>query len=94
MEFEWSPVKARSNLQKHNVSFDEARSVFADPLAMTILDAAEHEEERFITVGTSVFLRLIVVVHCEIGGRIRIISARRATRRERNQYEEGEEAKS
>ncbi len=91
MEFEWSPAKARINLQKHRVSFDEARTVFADPLAMTILDTAEHEEERFITVGDSAHPRLIVVVHYEISGRIRIISARRATRRERNQYEEGEE---
>lgn len=91
MEFEWSRVKARSNLRKHRVSFEEARSVFADPLAVTIDDPAEHAEERFITMGTSMHDRLIVVVHCEIGDRIRIISARRVTRRERNQYEEGEE---
>jgi uncharacterized protein len=90
MEFEWDPVKAAENLKKHGVSFDEAASVFGDPLALTF-DDPDHSasEERLITFGESIQRRLLVVSHTPRAPRIRIISARRITRRERKIYEEG-----
>ncbi len=90
MEFEWDPVKAVENLKKHGVSFDEAASVFADPLALTF-DDPDHSasEERLITFGESIQRRLLVVSHTPRAPRIRIISVRRITRRERKIYEEG-----
>lgn len=88
MQFEWDPAKAVRNLAKHGVSFDEASTVFGDPLAGTILDPRHSgEEPRFITIGRSTSQRLIIVAHAEAEKRIRIISARRATRRERENYE-------
>jgi uncharacterized DUF497 family protein len=88
VQFEWDPAKAARNLAKHGVSFDEASTVFGDPLAGTILDPQHSDEEpRFITIGLSTSRRLITVAHAERGDRIRIISGRRATRRERKQYE-------
>ena len=88
MQFEWDPNKATDNLAKHSVSFDEASSVFGDPLALTIYDP-DHSiaESRFITTGLSKQQRLLVVSHTEREGKIRIISAREPTRQERNQYE-------
>jgi hypothetical protein len=90
MEFEWDPAKAAENLKKHGVSFDEAASVFGDPLALTFEDP-DHSasEERLITFGESIQRRLLVVSHIPRASRIRIISARRITRRERKIYEEG-----
>ena len=90
MQFEWDPHKAARNLQDHGVSFEDAASVFGDPLAGTIPDP-EHstEEPRFITIGVTPAQRLIVVVHTDRADRIRIISARRATRAEKKRYEEG-----
>jgi len=87
---EWDPQKARTNEVAHDVSFDEARTVFDDPLAGTEVDTKPNSdnEERFITIGTSNRQRLLVVVHCEREDRIRIISARKATRAERRHYEE------
>lgn len=89
--FEWDPAKASSNQRKHRVSFEEASTAFGDPLSITIEDAAHTRpgEERFITLGLSNAGRLLVVVHLDEEESIRIISARVATRRERNQYEEG-----
>jgi uncharacterized DUF497 family protein len=88
VHFEWDPAKAARNLAKHGVSFDEASTVFGDPLAGTIVDPRHSgEEPRFITIGLSTRQRLIVVAHAEREDRIRIISARRATRRERRSYE-------
>lgn len=88
MQFEWDPAKALRNLAKHGVSFDEASTVFGDPLAGTILDPRHSgEEPRFITIGRSMSQHLITVAHAEPEDRIRIISARRATRRERRHYE-------
>ena len=76
------------NLAKHDVSFDEASTVFGDPLAGTILDPQHSgEEPRFVTIGVSTGRRLITVAHAEREDRIRIISARPATRRERRKYE-------
>ena len=88
MQFEWDPGKAARNLAKHGVSFDEASTVFGDPLAGTIPDPQRSAgEERLATIGHSDRGALIVVVHVERGSRTRIISARRATRRERRRYE-------
>ncbi|HEY4759168.1 MAG TPA: BrnT family toxin [Thermoguttaceae bacterium] len=88
--FEWDDKKAERNLAKHGVSFDEAYTVFGDPLAITIDDPLHSkEEDRFITLGHSRQGRLMVVIFVERGDNIRIISARPATRRERKNYEEG-----
>ena len=90
LEFEWDEDKAKGNLKKHGVSFEEASSIFGDPLALTIPDPLHSEEEdRFITLGESHRRRLLVVVSTDRGDKVRIISARVATRRERKDYEEG-----
>jgi len=89
MEFEWDPVKAASNEEKHGVSFDEAATAFGDPFSLTIADPDHSDdEERFILLGESFVARLVVVVHTERDERIRIISTRLATRNERRSYEE------
>ncbi len=87
--FEWDERKAKQNLGKHGVSFEEASTVFGDTLSVTI-DAPFHSmrEQRCVTLGHSTKQRLLVVVHTDRSGRIRIISARVATRHERNTYEE------
>lgn len=90
MHFEWDPAKARKNLRKHGVTFEEASSVFYDPLAATGADPDHSEgEERMITFGVSSSGRLLVVAHTERSDAIRIISARVATKHERHIYEEG-----
>jgi uncharacterized DUF497 family protein len=82
--FEWDLAKATSNRRKHGVSFEEAATVFLDPLARTFDDPAHSDEEdRFLLVGASSALRTLLVVHVERGDRLRIISARLATRKER-----------
>ncbi len=87
--FEWDINKARTNVLKHKVAFEEAATVFGDERSLTIDDMAHSEQEkRKITLGKSVKNHLIVVVHTERGERIRIISARKASRKERKQYEE------
>jgi hypothetical protein len=81
--------KAKSNTNKHGVTFDEASTVFGDALSLTIPDLAHSEvEKRFVTMGRSYLGKLIVVVHTERGDNIRIISARSANRQERKVYEE------
>jgi uncharacterized protein len=89
-EFEWDPVKAELNRQKHSVSFEEASTVFDDPLAV-IFDDEAHSlyETREIIVGHSVHQQLLFVSFTERERRIRIISARRATPREQRDYESG-----
>jgi uncharacterized DUF497 family protein len=88
--FQWDVEKADSNLRKHGVSFDEAASVFADPLSITISDAIHSAtEDRLVTIGESATGRIIVVAHTERDHTIRIISARMSTRRERRDYERG-----
>ena len=89
MRFEWSALKAARNLRKHGVSFDEASSVFFDPLSATG-DDPDHslEERRFVIFGMSSSGRLLVVTHSEQYDAIRIITARLATRTERKLYEE------
>lgn len=87
MNFSWDERKAVSNLKKHGVAFEEASTVFADPLALAIEDALE--SERTLLLGMSNRQRLLLVVHVELDeSRIRIISARRATSHERRRYEE------
>jgi hypothetical protein len=87
--FEWDPDKARTNLEIHGVSFDEASTAFKDTLSLTIHDPLHSDEEdRFILIGNSAANRLLVVVHAERGGKVRMISARKATKKERKQYEE------
>jgi len=87
--FEWDPVKARNNLAKHDVDFEEASTVFDDLQFISFLDE-EHsaEEDRYITVGMSSKHRLLMVAHTERNGKIRIISARKATRNEEKFYHE------
>ena len=88
MRFTWDPTKERSNKRKHGVGFQEATTVFGDPLAVTVFDP-DHSagEERLLTVGQSTAGQLLVVCHVEQGTTIRIISARRATAHERKDYE-------
>jgi uncharacterized DUF497 family protein len=88
MQFTWDPAKAEENLLAHGVAFQEATTVFGDPLAGTIQDP-DHSvgEERLITIGQSSTGQLLVVCHVEEGDTIRIISARRATSHERKDYE-------
>jgi uncharacterized DUF497 family protein len=88
MRFEWDPQKARQNLRKHGVSFDEAVTAFYDPLSATF-DDPDHsdEEQRYITIGFSSQGRLLVVGHTEREQIVRIISARRATAHERKKHE-------
>lgn len=88
MQFEWDQAKARSNKTKHRVDFGEAATVFGDDLSITIKDPQHSfSEERFVTIGMSAQGRLLVVVHTDRGDTVRIISARRATKQERMQYE-------
>ncbi|MBI0159417.1 MULTISPECIES: BrnT family toxin [unclassified Snodgrassella] len=86
--FEWNQGKAASNIKKHGVSFDEAVTVFWDENALIINDPDHSEDEDcFILLGMSENLRILVVIHCERGNTIRLISARTATKQERKQYE-------
>jgi hypothetical protein len=90
-EFEWDPAKAADNLKKHGVSFEEAVTVFGDPLSLNMPDPLHSaEEERYLVLGMSAARRLLVVAYAERGQRTRIISARKAARRERHDYEEGQ----
>jgi uncharacterized DUF497 family protein len=90
MQIEWDSAKAEKNLRKHWVSFEEAATVFYDPLAATGADPDHSEgEERLITFGMSSSGQLLVVSHTQRDEAIRIISARIATRPERRIYEEG-----
>ena len=90
MQFEWDPAKAAANLKRHRVSFHEAATVLDDPLSTTFPDEAHSETEaRFVTLGVSRQGTILVVAHTERNDAIRVISARRATRRERDFYEQG-----
>lgn len=90
LEFEWDERKAAENLKKHGVSFAEASTVFGDPLSVTISDPLHSaDEDRFVILGISNQQRLLIVVHTYRNNKIRIISARIATPRERRQYERG-----
>jgi uncharacterized DUF497 family protein len=84
-DFEWDTDKAAANVAKHGVTFEEAVTVFLDPDYLLIPDAVA--VDRFVAIGQSRQARVLFVVHCERGTRVRIISARRATRQERETYE-------
>jgi uncharacterized protein len=89
IKFEWDNRKDKSNQKKHGVSFDEAKSVFCDENAIEFYNFDHsHEEERFLLLGLSMKLRLILICHCfkEENGIIRIISARKATKNEQKEY--------
>jgi len=91
VRFEWDPDKAELNLEAHGVSFEEASTVFGNPLAVSFFDPDHSDEEdRFLTFGASQDNRLLVVIHTDRGGTTRLISAREVTRRERQQYEQGD----
>lgn len=89
MEFEWNPDKATLNIEKHGVSFQEAATVFNDPLSVTFPDP-DHSigESRYVIIGLSRFEQLLVVAHTDREEKIRIISARKATRQEKRFYEQ------
>jgi uncharacterized protein len=90
LRFEWDSRKALLNKRKHGVTFEQASTIFGDPLSITIPDPAHSiGEDRFITIGTSANNKLIVVVHTDHDEIIRIISDRKATAGERRQYEQG-----
>ena len=90
-EYAWDDRKAQVNLQKHKVSFEEASSVFSDPLALTYADGMHSlNEARFLTFGMSFSSRILIISHTEIPAGIRIISARKADRTERKVYEQGQ----
>jgi uncharacterized DUF497 family protein len=89
LRFEWDANKARLNLAKHSISFEEASTVFGDINSITITDPIHSlSEERYVILGQSYKGKLMVVVHTERGENIRIISARSANRKERRTYEE------
>ncbi len=91
MQFEWNPDKARSNLKKHEVSFNEASTVFNDPLSMTFPDPNHsYSEDRYVIIGLSSAGRILVIPHTDRADRVRIISAREATRNDRRFYKDGE----
>lgn len=88
LDFEWDPRKAAANLVKHKISFDEAATVFGDPLGLIVPDPRHSmDEERFVLLGLSEAHHLLAVMFTDRGEAIRIISARKATRRERQRYE-------
>jgi uncharacterized DUF497 family protein len=89
MKIEWDPRKAKLNLKKHGVAFEEAATALSDPIAVTGADP-DHSgyEERYVTFGVSARNRLVVVSHTEEGETIRLISARKASKGERKLYEE------
>jgi len=86
MTFEFDSAKAKSNLRKHGVSFSHAEQVFWDPMAITIEDPDAVGEQRFLTLGTDSLGRVLVVVHTQRGDRVRLISARKASRGEADKY--------
>ncbi len=90
MKFEWNQEKAASNLSKHGVSFEEAQTVFDDPLYVDFYDPDHsYDEERYIIIGESMQGRLLLVSYTERDNVARLISAREVTRAERKAYEEG-----
>jgi len=86
--FEWHPEKANINIQRHKVTFEEASTAFKDTLSLTIDDPSHSDDEkRLVLIGTSYKNRILVVIHTERDDKIRIISARKATKKEREYYE-------
>jgi uncharacterized DUF497 family protein len=89
MKIAWDPEKATSNFRKHKIRFSDAESVLFDPMALTQEDETAQSEQRFVSIGTDAFDRVLVVVYTYREDSIRLISARRATPKERRTYEEG-----
>ena len=90
LAFEWDETKARENLKKHKVGVDEGKTIFNDPFLLTFPDIDTSDaEERYVNIGLSIRDRVLVLIHTERQGRIRIISCRKASARERRHYEEG-----
>ena len=90
LTFEWDETKAKENARKHKVSFEEGKTIFNDPLLLTFPDVDSSEaEERYVNIGLSIRDRVLVLIHTERQGRIRIISCRKAKTGERRHYEEG-----
>ena len=90
MDFEWDETKAEANERKHGVPFAEAVSIFDDPLTLTGYDPAHSDDEdRYISMGMSDSNRLLIVSHTDRGDKVRIISAREASRKEQKDYEDG-----
>lgn len=88
LEFEWDINKAQKNLQKHNVAFNEAATIFSNGLSITIYDPDHSEvEDRYLTIGISTSGRFLIVSHMDRHGKIRIISARELNKKERREYE-------
>ena len=93
LNFEWDDDKATANLRKHKVSFDEAKTVFADPFSITINDAGHSDDEyRFVDIGVSINGRILVVVYTDRSPKTRLISSRQATKAERYKYEQRKES--
>ena len=91
MTFEWDERKARINLQRHHIDFEEAKTVFNDPLLMTFPDSEHSDGEyRYLSIGHSASGRTLVVIHTDRQFAVRIISCREATRKEKRAYEEGD----
>ena len=89
LKFEWDYQKAHQNYKKHGISFEEASTVFGDPLSVTIADPLHsRNEQRFVIIGESLNKKVLIVAHTERDESIRIISARVATSKERKEYEE------
>ena len=88
MDVSWDPAKAAANLEKHGVRFSDAESVLFDPEAVTVEDLTAEGEQRLVSLGMDALGRVLVVVYTYRGEDVRMISARRGTRRERRQYEE------
>ena len=87
--FEWDDKKAAKNIQNHKVTFEEASTVFGDPFSIPIYDPLySKKEDRFVTIDNSYLQNILIVIHCDRGDNIRIISARKANIYERKQYEE------
>jgi len=89
MEYEWDGEKAKANLRKHRIDFADAVGVFEDPQALTREDEITRDEQRFVTLGLDFLNRLLVVAYTYRGDNIRLISARKATKKEITYYEKG-----
>ena len=89
MEIRWDPQKAETNFRKHRIRFSDAETVLFDPMTLTIEDQIIDQEQRFLSIGTDALGRILVIVYTYHGDTVRLISARKATPKERKYYEKG-----
>ena len=89
MKIRWDPQKAEANFQKHRIRFADAETVLSDPMTLTIEDQIIDQEQRFLSIGSDALGRTLVIVYTYHGDSIRLISARKATSKERKYYEKG-----